>query len=192
MRSALLIIDVQQAILRGLGTPERQPVLDAALDGVAARLQSLQANARAAGCPVVIVQHDGPEAHRLAVGSTGWAIRPEVAPVLGDFVVHKTACDSFLGTELLDILTNAGVAHLVIGGCMTQFCIDTTVRRAISLNFGVTLIADGHTTVDTPDLTYSQIIAHHNRTLNGFAAGSCRVEIANAADIVFARSATPN
>lgn len=192
MRTALLIIDVQQAILRGLGAPDRQPILDAALDGVAARLQSLQAKARAASCPVVIVQHDGPETHRLALGSTGWALQLEVAPVLGDFVVHKTACDSFLETGLLDVLTDAGVTHLVIGGCMTQFCIDTTVRRAISLNFNVTLIADGHTTADTADLTFSQIIAHHNRTLDGFTAGSYRVEIANAADTVFDRSPAAN
>lgn len=189
MSTALLIIDIQQAILSGLGTPDRQPALDAALNGVVARLQSLQVKARAVGAPVVIVQHDGPETHRLALGSPGWALRPEIAPVLGDIVVHKTACDSFLKTELFDRLTEAGVTHLVIGGCMTQFCVDTTVRRAISLNFDVTLIADGHTTVDTADLSFSQIVAHHNRTLNGFGAGSRYVKTARASEITFETTA---
>lgn len=185
MTSALIVIDVQQAILTGLGTPDRQPALDAALNDVVARLQSLQDAARAAEVPVVIVQHDGPETHRLAVGSPGWAIRAEIAPISSDIVIHKTSCDSFFETELLDRLTGRGVTHLVVGGCMTQFCIDTTVRRAVSLGFDVTLIADGHTTADTADLAFTQIVAHHNRTLNGFGAGLHRINILAAANIAF-------
>jgi hypothetical protein len=33
----------------------------------------------------------------------------------------------------------------------------------------VVLASDSHTTFDTPILTAAQIIAHHNRTLRGFA-----------------------
>lgn len=185
MTSALIVIDVQQAILTGLGTPDRQPALDAALNDVVARLQFLQDAARAAEVPVVIVQHDGPETHRLAVDSPGWAIRTEIAPISSDIVIHKTSCDPFFETELLDRLTGRGVTHLVVGGCMTQFCIDTTVRRAVSLGFDVTLIADGHTTADTADLEFTQIVAHHNRTLNGFGAGLHRINILAAANIAF-------
>ncbi len=185
MATALLIIDVQQAIVSGLAAPERQPALDAALNDVVARLRYLQAQARAAQAPVVMVQHDGPESHRLALGSAGWALRTEIAPCLGDVVVHKTECDSFFETDLFDRLTERRVTHLIIGGCMTQYCIDTTVRRAVSLGFEVTLVADGHTTADTPDLSFSQIVAHHNRTLNGFGADSHRVNAVAAADIAF-------
>ena len=178
MTKALLIIDVQKAILEGKGTPERQPHIDAALNGAVARLRYLQDKARMAGAPIVMVQHDGGEGHRLAVGSDGWAIRDEVAPVAGDAVVHKSSCDAFFETDLADRLRERSVTHLVVGGCMTQFCIDTTVRRAVSLGYDVTLISDGHSTADMGSLTFSQIIAHHNATLDGFDAGSHSAEFA--------------
>ena len=68
---------------------------------------------------------------------------------------------------------------------MSQFCVDTTVRRAVFLGYDVTLIADGHTTGDTATLTFSEIIAHHNETLDGFDAGKAAVEIRPTADIAF-------
>ena len=47
MTKALLIIDVQKAILAGAGTAARQPVLDRALDEVVGRLQAVRQRARA-------------------------------------------------------------------------------------------------------------------------------------------------
>jgi hypothetical protein len=40
-------------------------------------------------------------------------------------------------------------------------------------------------TGDTATLTFSEIIAHHNETLDGFDAGKATVEIRPAADIAF-------
>src|ERR1700722_16615857 len=120
MTKALLIIDVQNAILEGQGTPERQPHIDRALNDVIARLRLLQEKARIAGVAVVIVQHDGDGKHPLAIGTEGWAIRDEIAPAVGDVVVHKRSSDSFFGTDLSDRLDERSVTHLVMGGCMTQ------------------------------------------------------------------------
>ncbi|WP_247872601.1 cysteine hydrolase family protein [Azospirillum sp. TSO35-2] len=180
-----MIIDVQNAIVAGCGTPERQPEIDRALDDAVGRLHAVKQRARAAGIPVILVQHDGIEGHRLAVGAQGWEIRPEIAPQDGDVVVHKSECDSFFATDLEVQLKARGVDHIVVGGCMTQFCVDTTVRRAVSLGYDVTLIADGHTTADRGDLRFDQIIAHHNATLNGFGAGDHRVDVKTADAIVF-------
>ncbi|MBB3134866.1 nicotinamidase-related amidase [Rhizobium pisi] len=185
MTKALLIIDVQNAILSGKATPERQPHVDAALDETVARLASLQEKARRTGVPVVLVQHDGDSSHRLAVGTEGWALREEIAPRQGEVVVHKKSADSFFETDLAERLNERSVTHLIIGGCMSQFCVDTTVRRAVFLGYDVTLIADGHTTGDTATLTFSEIIAHHNETLDGFDAGKAAVEIRPTADIAF-------
>lgn len=185
MNTALLIIDVQNAILAGKGTPERQPVLEAALEEVVGRLCELQRKARLAGVPVVVIQHDGPQGHRLAVGSDGWAVCPELAPQPGDFLVRKTSSDSFHETELAERLGQLGISHLVVGGCMTQFCVDTTVRRAVSLGFDVTLVGDGHATADSANLSHTDIVAHHNETLDGFDAGGAVVEVRSAAGIVF-------
>ena len=66
---------------------------------------------------------------------------------------------------------------------MTQFCVDTTVRRAVSNGFDVVLVEDGHATSDFGVLTADQIVAHHNRLLSGFDAGSRIVTVAPAAAI---------
>lgn len=185
MTKALVITDVQNAILAGKGTPDRQPLIDAALDDSIVRLAALKHLARQHTAPVIIVQHDGDASHRLETGSQGWEIRPELAPLDDDVVVHKKSSDSFFETDLADRLNERSVTDLVIGGCMSQFCVDTTVRRAVSLGFNVTLIADGHTTADTATLPFAAIVAHHNETLNGFDAGDAIVSVRKAADIQF-------
>lgn len=185
MPQALLIIDVQNAILAGKATPDRQPMIDGALDATVERLKALKDRASAAGIPVILVQHDGPAGHRLAVGTPGWDIRPEIAPAPGDVVVHKQACDSFFETDLKERLDGLGIDKLVIGGCMSQFCVDTTTRRAVSLGYDVVLVADGHMTGDAGALTYDEIVAHHNATLDGFDAGERVVSVRPSAEITF-------
>lgn len=185
MSTALVIIDVQNAILQGKAEGARQAVLEAALDAVVRRLGALQIEARQADVPVILVQHDGPEGHRLARGSDGWRIRAELAPQAGDLVVHKTAADAFYATDLQQRLMERGIRHLVVGGCMTQFCVDTTCRSAVAHGFDVTLVADGHTTADMGGLSFEQIIAHHNALLDGFDAGSKAVKVAESVTIQF-------
>ncbi len=180
MTKALLIIDVQQAILKGSASPERQADIDARLDEVAARLGDLKRQAEAAGAPVVLVQHDGDRGHRLEVGGAGWRFREEIAPRSDTVVVHKRSCDAFHETDLNQRLIDLGVDHLVIGGCMTQFCVDTTTRRAVSMGYDVTLLEDGHTTSDFGPLAVEQIIEHHNRILSGFDAGARVVQVLGA------------
>lgn len=183
MKTALLIIDLQQAILDGMADPERQLVIDAKLSEVAERLGELKRDAEAAGVPVVLVQHDGDAGHRLEVATAGWQFRSEIAPAPDTVIVHKRSCDAFHDTDLGERLESVGVDHLVIGGCMTQFCIDTTARRAVSLGFAVTLLEDGHATADLGQLTADQIVDHHNRLLSGFDAGSKAVQVVPSATV---------
>ena len=185
MTTALLIIDVQNGVLREPVGPARQAIVDAAYDEMVGRLQQLQRSARRAGAPVIVVQHDGGHGHRLAPGSEGWRNREEIAPLAGEVLVRKASCDSFFETDLAKHLAERDVTRLVIGGCMTQFCVDTTCRRAVSLGYDVTLLADGHMTTDMGDLTFAQIIAHHNAVLDGFDAGAHSIELRRADQIAF-------
>ena len=185
MTAALVIIDVQNAILQGKGVPARQPVIEAALDETVRRLEALQVKARAAGVPVIVVQHDDSPGTRLARGTRGWELRSEIAPQAGDVLVSKRACDSFFETDLAERLQERSVTRLIVGGCMTQFCVDTTVRRAVSLGYDVTLVADGHMTGDVGGLTFDQIVAHHNATLDGFDAGEHVATVRPAHEILF-------
>jgi hypothetical protein len=47
----------------------------------------------------------------------------------------------------------------------------------------VTLAADAHLTRDTSGLTASQIIAHHNLLLDGFAAGGRSIKVTPTSEI---------
>jgi nicotinamidase-related amidase len=184
--TALVIIDVQNAILRGLGGG-RAAEMERAFEAVVARIAALQARARAASVPVILVQHDGEPRHRLAAGTEGWLIRGELAPHPGEAVVHKKSCDSFFETDLAEQLAARGIhpgaGRLVIAGCMTQYCVDTTCRRAVSLGYDVVLAADGHMTADSGPLRFEQIIAHHNALLDEFDAGPHLVTVTPAAEI---------
>ncbi|MNE87205.1 Isochorismatase family protein [compost metagenome] len=52
--------------------------------------------------------------------------------------------------------------RLLISGCATDFCVDTTLRSAASKGFDVTVLTDAHTTADRPHLNAEQIIEHHH------------------------------
>ena len=49
----------------------------------------------------------------------------------------------------------------------TEMCVDSACRGAKALDYRVVLVADAHTTYDTPALSADLIIAHHNRLLSG-------------------------
>ncbi len=173
---AVVVIDVQNAILE-IPNIKRPAETRVAFDRLVARIADFLERARSRHVPVLFVQHDGGAGHRLEKGLSGWQIRPELTPTQNEPVIHKTACDSFFKTTLESELTSRRISRLIVMGCMTQYCIDTSVRRAVSLGYDVTLAADGHLTADSELLTFDQIIAHHNALLDGFDAGEHVVRV---------------
>lgn len=186
MATALVIIDVQNAVLDNSASPDRQPLVDKAQTEMVLRLQGVLSRARAQATPVFFVQHNDPPGDPLATNSTGWRIRKELTPNVGEPVVQKASSDSFHDTDLHQQLQAANIDHLVIGGNATQFCIDTTCRRAVSLGYDVVLLADCHMTGDGGDLRFDQIVAHHNATLNGFTAGQRRIIVTASPNVLAA------
>lgn len=179
-RSALVLIDLQNGIFAGRGG-SGQVAADRRLDALCGRLSRLAQRWVEGGRPLILVQHAGPQGHRLAVGGDGWALRPEL-DLPGAVVISKQACDAFHDTGLAGALAERRVDTLVIGGCMTEFCVDTSCRSAISRGYDVVLVADGHATVDGV-VPAEAIIAHHNATLDGLQAGDAILRLAAAADI---------
>ncbi len=98
-----------------------------------------------------------------------------------DLRLRKTATDAFHRTELQAWLQARGIDHLVICGFQSDFCVDTTTRRALALGYPVTLVADGHATVDNGVLAAAQITAHHNRTLADIESFGPRATLVTAA-----------
>ena len=177
--TALLLIDLQRDVLRGLGGP---PVAEA-FERVVERCAGLLERARRKGFPVLHVQHDGPLGHRLERGTAGWELRPEVAPRGNEPVVHKRSPDAFFETKLIELLGAQNIHQLVVAGCMNEYCIDTTCRRAVSAFRNVVLVSDGHTTGDSELLGFQQIVDHHNRVLDGFSAGRWSIRTVPAGEV---------
>jgi nicotinamidase-related amidase len=152
-RQALLIIDMQQGVLAG-------PAHD--LPGVLARINALASRVRAAGGPVIFVQHDGEAGHVLHPSQPGHALHAALDVQAGDAIIPKTACDAFIGTGLADLLAERGVDALIVTGFATDFCVDTTVRSALGRGLPCTVPADAHTTLDRPYLDAAKVVEHHN------------------------------
>ena len=173
MSTGLLVIDLQRGMFMDAAKPHDG-------EGVLARVAALLQRARSRGAPVLHVQHDGGPGDVLGKPDLGWEIHPDVAPLPHEPVVGKSRCSAFPGTALDAHLKRLGITRLVVAGMQTEYCIDTNCRAAFDLGYKVVLAKDGHTTFDTPVLSAAQIIAHHNRTLNGSF-----VELAAAGDIAF-------
>ena len=179
MTSALLVIDVQSGLFDSDPRPD-----DA--DAVIARLNSLIARARDAGTPVIFVRHER-IGTLLEPGTPGWAFQAQLDVHDDDLIVGKTSPDAFLRTSLEGLLQSLGVDRLVIGGYASDFCVDTTTRRAAALGYPVTLAADAHTTHDKPHLTAARIREHHNATLVDIVSFGVPIDAVNSADIQFER-----
>jgi nicotinamidase-related amidase len=175
MTSALLVIDVQKGLCTG-------PWAAVQIDRVIANINTVAANARAAGAPVVFIQHEADE-DLLRFETEGWQLDERLAVRPEDLRLRKTTCDSFHNTELQQALQSRGVDRLVVCGLQTDFCVDTTVRRALALGYPVTLVADAHSTIDNGVLTAAQIVAHHNATLSNIDSFGPKVQPLPAAEV---------
>jgi nicotinamidase-related amidase len=155
-RLAVLIIDVQAGLFRTMPPPfEACEVID--------RINSVSAKARAARVPIMFLQHDGPaDGDWLVPFSPGWQLDPELQHKPGDFVIRKTTGDAFYGTDLEKKLRSGGIQSLVLMGYATDFCVDSTLRNAVSKDFEVFVISDAHTTNDAPGLKAALIRQHFN------------------------------
>lgn len=167
MKSALLIIDVQTALCTG-----QWSAFD--IDNVVDRINAVSGKARIAGIPVVLIQHEEDEGP-LRFGTDGWKLYERLAVQPEDIRIRKTASDSFHRTELHSVLQAHGIDNLVVCGLQSEFCVDSTVRAALALGYPVTLVADGHSTLDNGVLSAAQISAHHNATLENLGSYGPRV-----------------
>lgn len=177
MNSAVIVIDVQRGLFETFPRPYEAGV-------IVERINTLTGRARKAGIPVIFVQHEVP-AGVLAYGSAGWQLAAGLEAGDLDYKVRKTTPDSFLRTNLAEILATKGVDTLVICGYATEFCVDTTTRRAAALGYAVQLVADGHTTHDKEHASAKDIRVHHNVTLENITSFGPRIAAVHSADIRF-------
>lgn len=177
MKSALVIIDVQQALF------DSEPPPYEAVQ-VIARINQLSSNARENHIPVIWIQHEAPET-ALSFQSPGWQLHRQLQTLASDIVVRKTTPDSFLRTDLQQILQDLETDHLILCGYASEFCVDTTTRRAAGLGYPVTLVADAHTTVDKAHASAAAIREHENASLASIRSFGVKIQAIPTADIRF-------
>lgn len=154
MTDVLIVVDMQVGLLAG--APKHD------LSGVVDRINRLAAGVRNRSGRVIFIQHSGPSGDAYEPGSRDWQFLPDVIRHPDDIVVAKTLNDPFCGTDLKGILEGLSPERVLVAGWATDFCVDSTVRSAVSNGHKVVAVADGHTAADRPHLDARSVICHHN------------------------------
>jgi nicotinamidase-related amidase len=163
MTHALLIIDMQRGSF-GATTPRHDTA------GLVGRLNRLAGLVRETAGSVVFIQHDGPPGDPHHPDSPGWKLLDALEVQPADAIIRKTSCDAFLDTSLEEFLRTRAIDRLIVTGCATDYCVDTTVRSALARGYPTTVPSDGHTTSDRAHLPAIKIIEHHNAIWSDFLA----------------------
>jgi nicotinamidase-related amidase len=150
VRTALLVMDIQPAILQMLG------------EGAAPIVKSLQTAinaARSASIPVIYVvvgfrkgiPEIGAGNHNKSFGALKQSnmpgledptVDPAVAPQPGDMVVTKRRVSAFAGSDLEVILRGHRIEHLVLAGIATSGVVLSTLREASDKDYKLTVLSD--------------------------------------------------
>ncbi|MGJ7514713.1 cysteine hydrolase family protein [Pseudomonas baetica] len=177
MSTALLIIDVQQALCSGeYECFEIGRIIDT--------INDLSARARKAGVPVVLIQHEE-EGDLLKHGAPGWQLAEGLQTSADDHRVRKTTGDSFYQTNLQQLVPVQNVERLVICGLQTDYCVNATLRQAHQLGYDVVLASDAHSTVDNGNTHAEDIIDEHNKDWEDLSSSVARIDVIPASEIRF-------
>lgn len=106
-------------------------------------LSDLPTAKRNRGNPKIKIGDKGPMGRILIDGETGSDFVPELAPLPGELVIAKPGKDAFYATALRDYLVTRGITNLVITGCTTEVCVQTTMRAANDRGYDCLLVEDG-------------------------------------------------
>jgi nicotinamidase-related amidase len=176
-RTALLIIDVQNATFNPGERDIRPEFYAAARDVVIPNLARLIAASRKNGVEVIFtvienLTRDGRDRSLdyklsdffIARGSWEAKVLDAIAPGADELVIPKTSSSLFNSTNIEYLLRNIGIEDLVVTGFLTDQCIDHTVKDAADRGFYVTCLADA---------CMANTQARHEAALACFA-GYCR------------------
>lgn len=142
--SAVLMIDAQNEYVDGRLA---LPGIDRALEHGAALLAAARGRER----PIVHVQHRGKPGGLFDPEYRAFAIADPVAPYDGEERIEKALPNAFAGTELNAKLRGCGAENVIVAGFMTHMCVSSTVRAALDLGYGCTVLAPACATRDLPD-----------------------------------------
>lgn len=152
---ALVVIDMQKGSFTS-----KTPRFDTS--GVVRRINELAELFRKMEHAVFYIQHDGTGSGNFEKNSEDWEILDELRIDPTDVRIDKYANDIFYKSGLHSELMRLNVTELFITGCATDFCVESSIQSALTKEYQITVVADGHTTGERPNLKAEQVIDHYN------------------------------
>lgn len=166
--TALLVVDMQNDFCKPGWAFSRLRIDLSMYPSMIPRLARLVAGAREVGVPVIYVQmtvladHSSESAAQIRFnmrlhstshprtepllytveGTSGQEIIPELAPQPGDLVVRKYRSSGFWGTNLDMLLRSNRIESVIVTGCTTEGCVESTARDAQFNDYYVVLPED--------------------------------------------------
>ena len=146
MNKVLLIIDLQNDYF-----PDGKfPLWNT--DTVLSNCKEAIRAAQAKGIPIILIQHIANAKMGIAPffnkGTDGVKIHPEILDAAPDAaIVVKEYADSFLGTNLEELLSGHAATELLICGMMTQNCVTHTAISKSAEKYRISILPDCCTTV---------------------------------------------
>jgi ureidoacrylate peracid hydrolase len=163
-RTALVVIDMQNAFGSKGGMFDKAAIDITGIQEAVPPTAAAVEGARRAGIKVVWIKmgfqpdlsdlgaedvpngflflHLGVKDGVLARDQWGTDIVDELTPEDGEPVIYKTRFSAFYRTELDELLRSYGAKHLIITGCTTSICVESTIRDAFFRDYHCILLED--------------------------------------------------
>jgi nicotinamidase-related amidase len=195
--AALVLVDMQQDFVAPDGTFARLGLDLSMYKEVRPRLVGLLEAAREHGVLVVHIQNtalpdrmsdspaqirfnlrmheearqDGPPLRYTVPGTPGHEFVADLRPLPHELVVQKYRSSAFWGTNLELLLRSNGIETVIVGGCTTEGCVESTARDAMFCDHYVVIAEDCVGSDDKEQHDASMLLMRH------------RFDLASAAEI---------
>src|SRR5690554_35810 len=143
-KRAVIVVDIQNEYF----PTGKLPLVN--IEGAAAKAAQVIETARQNKDLLVHVHHEFPDPNApvFTPGSDGVNIHESVAPKGDEPVILKNYPNSFLKTNLKELLDTNGIENVVVIGAMSHMCIEATSRAASDFGYKVTVLEDACATMD--------------------------------------------
>jgi|SRR6056297_2771217 len=131
---ALILIDIQNGLTKKRTLHNEKLFFDTINNAII--------DYRESGSKIIFVQHNN---KKLKYNSSDWEIDERIDKQEIDIVVQKKHGNAFLNTDLKQILLDAKIKAITVGGLVSHGCVKATCLGGISEGFETFLLKNGHT-----------------------------------------------
>ncbi|WP_419774173.1 cysteine hydrolase family protein [Halarcobacter sp.] len=164
--TALLLIDLQNDYFSSF-EGAKYPLVDS--EKASKNASILLEEFRKKALNIIHIKHENPNENApfFEIGSKGAQIHNSVKPLEEETVISKSFPNSFLKTQLKEVLEENKIDSLIIAGAMTHMCVDATLRAAKDFGYNCIVINDA---CATKNLEFNGKIVSSKDVQNSFMA----------------------